>query len=137
MKTTLFCALLLLATAAAAPAQWMKHRDPTVPVSRDGKFNLNARTPRASDGKPDLSGVWQNLREPLPEGAHAVEGPDFTAPRHMVNVTADMKPDPANPLMEQWAEAQFKYHRDRNAGDAPFSHCQPFGVPRGGNLYTP
>lgn len=137
MKATLFCALLLLTTAVAAPAQWMKHRDPAVPVSRDGTFNLNARTPRASDGKPDLSGVWQNLREPLPEGAHAVEGPDFTAPRHMVNVTADMKPDPANPLMEPWAEARFKYHLERNAVDAPFSHCQPFGVPLWGNLYPP
>ena len=63
MKTTLFCGLT---TAATVPAQWAKQWDPRVPSLGDGKFNLNARTPRASDGKPDLSGVWMTDAVPIP-----------------------------------------------------------------------
>jgi hypothetical protein len=57
MKTSLLCVCLLLTTAAAVPAQWAKQPDPRVPSLRDGKPNLSAPTPRASNDKPDLSGV--------------------------------------------------------------------------------
>src|SRR6185503_1486279 len=105
MKTLLFCALLLIATAAAVPAQWAKQQDPGVPSLRDGKPNLSARSRRAADGKPDLSGVWENVRDPLPKGVLAVEGDDFSVPRYFRDVTADMKPEQVQ--MEPWAEALF------------------------------
>jgi hypothetical protein len=40
-------------------AQWPSYRPPDVPLSADGKMNVNAPTPKAVDGKPDLSGVWE------------------------------------------------------------------------------
>jgi hypothetical protein len=135
MTAMLFCALLLLVTAEAVPAQWAKHRDPRVPVSRDGKPNLSARTPRAADGKPDLSGVWWNVRDPLPKGVLAVEGDDFTAPRHMIDITVDLKPEQVQ--MEPWAEALFKKHLQAQGGLDPVAHCQPFGVPSHLSVYPP
>ena len=72
MRATMFCACLLLATAAEA--QWAKQRDPRVPVSRNGTPNLDAPAPRAAGGKPDLSGVWKTDGEPVPEFVTLVEG---------------------------------------------------------------
>ena len=52
-------ALLLFAFASAAlSAQWVNHPTPGVPKTPNGAPNLTAPTPRAADGKPDLSGMW-------------------------------------------------------------------------------
>ena len=40
-------------------AQWLHYPTPGTPRTRDGTPNLAAKAPRASNGKPDLSGVWQ------------------------------------------------------------------------------
>ncbi|MBA0086547.1 MAG: hypothetical protein HRJ53_16325, partial [Acidobacteria bacterium Pan2503] len=40
-------------------AQWVNYPTPGVPRTSNGKVNLSAPTPRAPDGKPDLSGVWE------------------------------------------------------------------------------
>src|SRR5580693_2161084 len=53
-------------TITSANAQWLNYPAPGTPLTRDGKPNLSAKTPRASNGKPDLSGVWQI--EPPPAG---------------------------------------------------------------------
>lgn len=135
MKTMLFCALLLLVTAAAVPAQWAKQRDPRVPSLRDGKPNLSAPTPRAADGKPDLSGVWENVRDPLPKGVLAVEGPDFTVPRFFLDVTADMKPEQVQ--MEPWAEALLEQRRQSHGVADPISRCKPVGIPALDASYPP
>ena len=43
-----------------AAAQWLNHRDPRTPRTADGKPNLIAPAPKAADGHPDLSGIWQS-----------------------------------------------------------------------------
>src|SRR5580693_9679571 len=53
-------------TMTSAHAQWLNYPAPGTPLTRDGKPNLTAKTQRASNGKPDLSGVWQI--EPPPAG---------------------------------------------------------------------
>jgi hypothetical protein len=135
MKTLLFCALLLIATAAAVPAQWAKQQDPGVPSLRDGKPNLSARSRRAADGKPDLSGVWENVRDPLPKGVLAVEGDDFSVPRYFRDVTADMKPEQVQ--MEPWAEALFTQRSQSRGLLDPISRCKPVGIPALDASYPP
>src|SRR5260370_39310934 len=44
--------------ATGVQAQWLNHRDPGTPRTRDGKPNLSAPALRRN-GKPDLSGVWE------------------------------------------------------------------------------
>src|SRR4029453_8876085 len=87
MKTTLLCGLLLLAATPTISAQWATQRDQRVPSPRDGKFNLTAPTPKASDGKPDLSGVWLTDGGPVPPHIPTVEGSDLRFPPHLINWT--------------------------------------------------
>lgn len=55
-------ALLLLAGAMPASAQWLDHPWPGIPRTGDGSPDLSAPAPRGADGKPDLSGVWNGPR---------------------------------------------------------------------------
>ena len=50
---------LFVLLAMSTHAQWLHYPTPGTPRTRDGKPNLAAKAPRAPNGKPDLSGVWQ------------------------------------------------------------------------------
>lgn len=127
MKTMLLGALLLLAATPRISAQWATQRDPRVPSNSDGKFNLSAPTPRASNGKPDLSGVWLTDGGPVPPHIPTVEGNDLRVSRQFIDVTADMKPEQVQ--MEPWANELLKKRLDSNGVLDPVAHCQPVGEP--------
>ena len=134
MRSVLLCVCVILTAATTTSAQWAKQRDPRVPVSRDGKPNLTAPPPRASDGRPDLSGVWETNTVPLPDDVFAVEGPGYRVAPHFVNVTADMKPDQVQ--MEPWAAALFK-ERLQDPSLDPLAHCKPAGEPAQAEIPLP
>ena len=52
--------LILASIALVQPvhAQWLKYPTAGVPLTRDGRADLNAPAPRTADGRPDLSGMW-------------------------------------------------------------------------------
>ena len=123
-------AILLATISTPVAAQWLNHRDPTIPRTKDGRPNLSAPAPRAANGKPDLSGVW--AAEPSDElkklGAADPLAADLQfISKYALNVLADFKsgeepirPDAAGVLRE----------RMENFGkDSPTSHCLPGGVP--------
>ncbi|PYR83638.1 MAG: hypothetical protein DMG19_18570 [Acidobacteria bacterium] len=131
---------VVLAYATCAQAQWLNHPDPRIPRTRDGKPNLMAPTPRASNGKPDLSGVWQAyasepgemlrlLQGPAPRSVNQIDpGIDLqTFSKYFLNVLADFKP--GEEPMRPEAAALLKQRGQSQGKDVPTSHCLPGGVP--------
>ena len=55
----LLIAAIVVMQSVIAHAQWINQRSPNTPRLPDGTPNLAAPVPRAIDGKPDLSGVWE------------------------------------------------------------------------------
>jgi len=105
-RSTVAASLALSLLATPAVAQWLNHKAPGMPRTKDGKPNLTAPAPRAADGKPDLSGLW------------AIDGLG-----HATNLAeADMLPE---------AQALYKKRLETYANDDPAANCLPEG-PRTG-----
>ena len=114
MFRTPLLAVTLLASAMLALAQWPRAASPKLPHTPDGKVNLNAPTPRASDGHPDLSGVWEMY-------------PESELPKLLVNLAADLKPGDVQML--PWAQQLYKQRSESNGKDHPGVQCLPSGIP--------
>ena len=101
----------LLLPALPAGAQWRNLPTNVVPPGPDGKPNMSAPAPRTSDGKPDLSGIYQ---------------PNM---RYFRNLAADLGLE--NVPMTDEARKIFKSREDGTLGyTEPDAHCLPQGVPK-------
>ena len=49
---------LVLTPGASLRAQWLNTPTPGIPRLANGKANLTAPTPKAADGHPDFTGLW-------------------------------------------------------------------------------
>jgi hypothetical protein len=138
---------LTLVLSAGAPAQWLNHREPGVPRTREGKVDLAAPTPKDPSGKPDLSGVWihetttaaemRRLYGSVIDEAIKVDVPGMeigTQHKYSRNILLDFKPEDA-PLRPEALE------RMRNtSGPTLHDACTPgftFGFPLAGLLSEP
>jgi hypothetical protein len=116
---------LLTLMAATLSAQWAPYPTQGVPKDRTGKPNLSAPTPRTADGKPDLSGVWENppcLKDPCPAGTKEELLP---LAAQFLEIDWGMKqPLPYQPWARALKEARVQTH----GKDNPDAHCLPIGV---------
>lgn len=103
-------AITLCLLSGSLAAQWPSHTARDVPRKQDGTFNLSAATPRAIDGKPDLSGIWM------------VE--NFSS---LFYFTGDLKPNE----MQPWAAALFKRREQNYRNDTDGINCLPPGPKAG------
>ena len=126
--------LAVLPVVIPSVAQWPNYPAKTVPREPDGKVKLDAPAPKAPDGHPDLSGIW-DLRGTLgrggaggPGGAKgkAPELPPGTPPNATFkNVGSGFKE--GLPMLP-WAEDLVKARRAENSKDNPDAHCLPLGL---------
>src|SRR5207244_9852537 len=59
---------VLIGCSSSLCAQWPKFSEAAAPRDAQGRVLMDGRTPRTSDGKPDLSGDWMRAdRDPLPQ----------------------------------------------------------------------
>src|SRR5262245_26701570 len=55
----IIASVALAVFVAPANAQWPPYPTKNVPRNEDGSPNMKAPTPRAADGHPDLTGLWE------------------------------------------------------------------------------
>lgn len=106
-----------------AHAQWLRYPTAGVPKNIDGSPNLTAPTPRAADGKPDLSGLWANY---CPAGDQMVLClPEIAVPQVFGDIGRGVK---GGLPYQSWAADLVKARRADNGKDDPTTHCLPGGI---------
>ena len=133
------CVLVLLA-GVGVQAQWLNHRDPESPRTKDGKPNLSAPAPRVSSGKPDLSGIWQGEGAPISELMKILPGGlnglgEDPPPLSFFNVLAAYKPE-ESPLRPEF-RAEFEKRAAVALTTPPPALCAPPVVPFVDSLPAP
>ena len=112
--------------ASTVLAQWPSRPTPGVPRTPDGRPNLAALAPRTSDGKSDLSGIWQILPGTAGRNAKPIEPPPGTPPVAMFwNIGRGFKD--GLPFQPSAAETLKKRMADDSKGN-PDAWCLPMGL---------
>ena len=127
----------LAAMAAGATmllAQWPERRTEG-PKTESGELDLKAPAPRAADGRPDLSGLWQPMRRNFGRGNAKGKDKAKAAPPPR----APGEPPAAQfqdlgvgfekglPYTE-WGRKTRDDRKANNSKDNPDAHCQPLGL---------
>lgn len=115
-------AFAVLTASIPSYAQWPRMASPKLPRTANGKVDLNAPAPRAADGHPDLSGLWEMY-------------PETGMPKLLLNLAADLKPGEVS--FQPWAEALYKERQANNSKDHPGARCLPSGIPEKDTVPAP
>ena len=84
--------------------------------------------PRTADGKPDLSGIWENFRKP-DQTVKSVNAAFFNEPvPTLINEFRDIGASMKDGLpLQPWAAELKKQRMSTNSMDNPDAHCLPLG----------
>src|SRR5437868_11316535 len=139
---SLIAAAIALAALPIA-AQWPNYATAGAPRTPDGKVILDAPAPKAPDGHPDLSGIWDlrgtggrggpggpggpgGAKGGPPKGGPPPELPPGTPPNATFkNIGSGFKE--GLPMLP-WAADLVKARRSENSKDNPDAHCLPLGL---------
>ena len=126
---TLLAISTILVLGSSLSAQWPRYEVRGVPRTADGKPNLDAPAPRAPDGRPDLTGIWENFRAPA-QKVQSVNAAFFNEPvPTLINEFRDVGAGVAGGLpLQPWAAELKKQRMSVNSMDNPDAHCLPLGV---------
>ncbi|HUK37333.1 MAG TPA: hypothetical protein VLV86_25630 [Vicinamibacterales bacterium] len=137
--------ILVAGALLFAPGQWLNYPTPGTPRGVGGRPNLSAKVPRASDGKPDLSGVWRTAYDSPEENARLF-GPGvkaFVEPgddpssfsKYFLDILVDFPRDRSP--MRPAATEMFRQNAARKSASSS-ANCLPQGLPRTDiNSYAP
>jgi hypothetical protein len=131
--------VLVAALSPSLSAQWPRRQEAGVPRTSDGKANLTAPAPKAPDGHPDLSGVWENLgwREGAAAGG-SISGTGGAPGTRSADSRRPPVPSiamffdigtavPGGLPFQPWARDLKNTRTADNAKDNPDAHCLPLG----------
>jgi hypothetical protein len=108
MRLAVFLLLAFLAISVFAQEPTLDAGGQSLASLAKKKVELKGPSPRAADGKPDLSGIWSPDRN------------------FIYDITSALKPGETLPI-QPWAEKATKEHMSK---DDPEANCLPAGVPR-------
>jgi len=108
MRTSAIALVTVGVASISLPAQWLNQPTPGIPRTPDGKANLSAPAPKATGGKPDLSGLWR-LGVEIGVGA---------------NITADLPPADIQPWVAALSRRRLE---DFGKDDPEITGCKPGG----------
>lgn len=111
--------------AGSAAAQWLNYPTPGIPRLPDGRPNLTAPAPKTSDGKPDLSGLWNETcyTDDCAQGGRRVGAIVWYFDLAEGLQASDVQ-------MTPWAAAIQAQRESRDHVDDPAGRCLLHGVPR-------
>lgn len=112
--------MAVVACTGVCAAQWVAYPTPGIPRKPDGKVNLAAPTPKTADGRSDLSGLWQRMRNNMPRRPGLEMGP---------NLEDFMRPGETIPPLLPAAQALYKQRLGNFMAERPSSRCLPHGIP--------
>jgi hypothetical protein len=125
LGATILLAAQLSLFASPLTAQWIHY--PTAGVPRldgkpSGKPDLASASPRAADGRPDLSGIWapEKNRPCPPEGCD-----DMQIPYEFLDIGWSL---PGGLPYQPWAAALMKSRKALAGIQDPTTHCLPGSV---------
>jgi hypothetical protein len=124
-------ATLVALMSPLAIAQWEKRPDPHVPRLANGQINLDAPTPKAADGHPDLSGLWS--RAPgdgrgRGRGANATPPPPPPPGTPPVATFGDLGTNmPGGLPLTPWGDELKKKRMALDSKENPDANCMPMG----------
>jgi hypothetical protein len=147
---SVIAATVVLAIGAPAAAQWPSYPTPNVPKNSDGSPNLEGPAPRAADGHPDLTGVWEiyfnSIAAAPPPGQASPSRSlqDGNPADNQLGLTPSTPPSdpnappratffdiganiPGGPPFQPWAKALREERVANNQKDNPDAHCLPMG----------
>jgi hypothetical protein len=140
VQTALVFAIALAGGTGAVHGQWIKYPVPGTPRTADGTPNLTAPVPRAANGKPDLSGIWQVEASPFPELMKLLPGGEnglgeAVPVKYFINFFADLKPEET--FLRTSDAAAYLRRAAAWGSDSPNVRCLPAGVPEGDLIPEP
>lgn len=124
----------MAAAPAALIAQWQPYPTAGVPRTPDGKPNLSAPAPKATDGHADFTGIWQVDRT---VGSTVADRASAKPPSTNEDLLAVVRRSPFWNLGSQFKDGlpftpwAAELHRERvadNSKDNPDAHCLPMGI---------
>ena len=132
VRCAIWTVIACLGASLSVRAQWLHQPMAGAPRMPDGTINMTGPVPR-TNGKPDLSGIWQVQADPRAPGALFGLGESPNS-KYFRDILSDFIPD-ERPLTPAGAE-RLRTHGQPGALN-PTLNCLPDGVPHGDLLPEP